>query len=185
MSWGVAPGWYGVGPLALAGGVGTVSWGVAPGWYGSGLWPSLVGWALCPGALPQAGMDRAFGPCWWGGHCILGRCPRLVWVGPLALAGGVGVVSPRRCPRLVWGGPLALAGEAVLYSGALPQAGMGAGLWPSLVGGGLVFRGVAPGWYGAGLWPSLEGRVYFLKGQRPDSIPAWGNAPGEWSEDNY
>jgi len=44
-----------------------------------------------------------------------------------------------------------------LCPGALPQAGMGAGLWPSLVGGGLVFRGVAPGWYGNGPKTIIEG----------------------------
>ncbi len=82
--WGGSAGWDG--PLALAGGMGVVSRGDAPVWYGAGLWPLLVRWALClgrcprlvwngplalaggmgvmPGALPQAGMGRAFGPCW-------------------------------------------------------------------------------------------------------------------------
>lgn len=42
-----------------------LTWGAAPGWYRSGLRPSDWGdrkWFASPGALPQAGINRAFGP---------------------------------------------------------------------------------------------------------------------------
>jgi len=87
--------------------ISSFSWGVAPGWYGPGRWPLESHYYPFPGALPQAGMARAVGP--WNRIItfFLGRCPRLVWAGPLALVPHI-VLFLGRCPRLVWRGPLAL-----------------------------------------------------------------------------
>jgi hypothetical protein len=99
---------------------GAYTWGVAPGWYA----------ARIPGALPQAGMDRAFG-AWeficgahirWRRDRVLGRCPRLVW-GAHTWGVAPGWYGARRW-RLgicVWRGHSLTARS---YPGALPQAGM-------------------------------------------------------------
>ena len=95
------------GPLALGIALSSFSWGVAPGWYRPGRWPSESHYHPFPGALPQAGIGRAVGPPNRIMIAPLGRCPRLVWPGPLAL----GFTFDRflgRCPRLVLRGPLAL-----------------------------------------------------------------------------
>ena len=107
---------------------------------------------------------------------FLGRCPRLVWAGPLALgiallpfSWGVApgwysagrwpsephiVLFLGRCPRLIWAGPLALGIALLPFS------------W-----------GVAPGWYGAGRWP-LESHYYLFPGALPQAGMGRAVGPG-------
>jgi hypothetical protein len=85
------------GPLALRIALSSFSWGVAPGWYRPGRWPSESHYDRSPGALPQAGMARAVGPPNRIMIAPLGRCPRLVLRGPLALILGSPPVGLEGC----------------------------------------------------------------------------------------
>ena len=124
---GVALGWYETGPLALGIRQAPRAKGASP--YQPGASPQewnhptkrraespIQGVAGCAVAhqfrgvteMVTNGMGRAFSP--W-------NVIRLRYLG--------------RCPRLVWGGPLALKQCAFRIPGAMPQAGIEPGLWPS------------------------------------------------------
>jgi hypothetical protein len=111
------------------------------------------GWALF-----QTEMGRAFSPFEKTENRVLEAMPQAGMrraLGPRGL-GLIGRV--RRFPRLKWVGPSALfeRTENCVLEGC-----------PRLE------------WDGPS---ALAVRVYFLKGQRPATIPAWGNAPGKRSE---
>jgi hypothetical protein len=72
-------------------------WAIRPARDRSGLQPSGVVWARVPGALPQAGIGRAFGPFFCG---IEGCGPSFVAlrvVGPLFVALVVGPLCVGDC----------------------------------------------------------------------------------------
>ena len=168
---GVALGWYETGPLALGIRQAPRAKGASP--YQPGASPQewnhptkrraespIQGVAGCAVAhqfrgvteMVTNGMGRAFSP--W-------NVIRLRYLG--------------RCPRLVWGGPLALKQCAFRIPGALPQAGIKPGLWPSeprafAIPGAMPQAGIGPG-----LWPS-EPRAFRI----PGAMPQAGIEPGLW-----
>jgi len=154
------------------------TWRDAPGRYGSGLqasglssvphlarcarlvWigPSGLGAFVgsAPGAMRQAGMDRAFNPrdfrrfrTWrdapgWYGSGLQpsglssvphpARCARPAWIGPSAL-GPPSVPHPARCARPAWIGPSALGTTVGSTPGAMRPAGMDRAFSPRTIVG--------------------------------------------------
>ena len=143
---GVALGWYETGPLAL---------GIRQAPRAKGASPYQ------PGASPQEWNHptkrRAESPIQGVAGCAVAHQFRGV---TKMIPHGIGrAFSPWNVIRLrylglVWGGPLALKQCAFRIPGALPQAGIKPGLWPSeprafAIPGAMPQAGIGPG-----LWPS-------------------------------